>query len=344
MNANISTSSASPRVSVVIPLYNSEQWIEGAVNCVLAQTFDDFELIVVDDGSTDNGGEVALASGDPRIRVVRQENRGLAGARNTGVRASRGAFIAFLDADDLWRPQKLARHMDLVDSDPEAGVTFSWSELIDIEGRSLGMVQKPREKVFTPAFIFCRNPIGNGSAPVLSRAVLDHIEFQHPEFGYSCWFDETFRQSEDVECWTRIALTTATGIACVPEPLTLYRISAGGLSAHTGKQLESWRRFRDKMATIDSRFVAAVGPLAQAYQLRYLARRSIYDGNAFRAVTLVVQSIVSSPRILYEEPGRTLTTAAAAFGSLIMPRFVFDRVRQFAAYCKQRSRPAWPAA
>lgn len=345
MNMNTSGGSArAPRVSVVIPLYNSARWIEGSVNSVLAQTFSDFELIVVDDGGTDDGAEIAVRSGDPRIRVVRQENRGLAGARNTGVRNARGAFVAFLDADDLWRPEKLARHMELLESDPEAGVTFSWSELIDVDGAPLGMIQKPRTNSITQALIFCRNPIGNGSAPVLRRAVLDRIEFRHPEHGHTCWFDETFRQSEDIECWTRIALTVATGFACVQEPLTLYRISSGGLSADTGRQLETWLRFRDKMAKIDPGFVQAIGPLAKAYQLRYLARRSIYDGEARRALSLMTQALVSSPRILREEPGRTLATAAAAVAGVAMPRFLLERLRQFAAHILQRRRHAQRAA
>jgi len=224
----------------------------------------------------------------------------------------------------------------LLDSDPEAGVTFSWSELIDVDGRPLGMIQKPRANSFTPALIFCRNPVGNGSAPVISRAVLDRIEFPHPEHGYSCWFDETFRQSEDIECWTRIALTVATGFACVQEPLTLYRISAGGLSADTERQLETWLRFRDKMATIDAGFVAAAGPLAKAYQLRYLARRSIYDGEARRAAFLVLQALVSSPRILREEPGRTLATIAAAVIGMAMPLCVLERLRRLGARILQR--------
>ncbi len=85
------------------------------------------------------------------------------GARNTGIRNARGELIAFLDADDLWTADKLEKHVAIFDADIEAGVTFSWSALIDDDGLPLGMVQKPRKKTYTPAAIFCRNPIGNGS-------------------------------------------------------------------------------------------------------------------------------------------------------------------------------------
>ena len=101
-----------PTVSVVIPLYQTERYIAETLQSVLAQTLADFEVIVVDDGSSDRGPAIARAVGDARVRVVRQNNRGLAGARNTGIRNARGRYIALLDADDLWEADKLARHVD----------------------------------------------------------------------------------------------------------------------------------------------------------------------------------------------------------------------------------------
>lgn len=312
--------SEAPRVSVVIPLYNSRQWINGALDCLLRQTYPDFEILIVDDGGTDDGASIARKKRDSRISVLRQENRGLAGARNTGIRKAKGTYIAFLDADDLWHESKLEKHVALLDSDSETGVTFNWSALIDQQGKELGMVQKPRSNCFTPAFIFCRNPIGNGSSPIIRRNVLDRIEFSHPQHGYSCWFDESFLQSEDIECWTCIALTVATKFSCINESLTYYRISPDGLSANTDNQFESWTRFHDKMALIDPNFVAKTGPLARAYQLRYLARRAIYSGKGPEALKLFARAMASSPSILTQEPGRTLVTGAGAAAATILPQ------------------------
>ncbi len=151
-----------PLISVVIPLYQTERFIAAALDSAVAQTFGDFEAIVVDDGSSDRGPDIARGRGDPRVRVVRQENRGLAGARNTGIRESRGKYIAFLDADDLWRSEKLAEHARLLDSAPDVGLTFSASELIDDDGSPIGLVQRPGNGAFTPEHVFCRNPVGNG--------------------------------------------------------------------------------------------------------------------------------------------------------------------------------------
>lgn len=96
-----------PEVSVIIPCYNHGHYLPHAVNSVLAQTFTDWEAIIVDDGSTDNTREVAAQFTDERVRYVHQENRGLSGARNTGIRAAQGAYLAFLDADDEWEPRFL---------------------------------------------------------------------------------------------------------------------------------------------------------------------------------------------------------------------------------------------
>ena len=104
-------------VSVVIPAYNRERYLADAVDSVLAQTFTDFELLIVDDGSRDRTVEIAKSYRDPRIRLVRHErNRGVAAARNTGVAEARGAYVAFLDSDDVAYPDRLARQVAFLDA------------------------------------------------------------------------------------------------------------------------------------------------------------------------------------------------------------------------------------
>ena len=314
------------RVSVVIPLYQTERYIQLALNSVLAQTFRDFEVIVVDDGSRDEGPAIARACSDPRVRVVTQENRGLAGARNTGIRHARGEFIALIDADDLWEDTKLARHVAHFDADPTLDVSFSASRLIDDDGRDVGLVQSPRESGLEEADFCCRNPVGNGSAPVLRRCALDRIEFFDRALGRACWFDEAFRQSEDIECWMRLKAKGKCRFGFVDAPLTLYRVNSGGLSANVEAQLATWRRFRDKVATYAPDLVARYGSRAEAYQLRYLARRAVRSRDRGQALTLALASLRTFPRTLIEEPTRTLATLAAAFAKRLLAAGVFERL------------------
>ena len=320
-----------PAVSVVVPLFDTERYIAEAMASVLAQTFPDFELIVVDDGSRDGGPAIARGFADPRVTVVTQANRGLAGARNRGISLARGRYVALLDADDRWAPAKLARHVAALDADPGIALSFSASRMIDEAGRALGPVQRPSRRGLGAADIFCRNPVGNGSAPVLRRSALDAIAFADPVLGRTCWFDESFRQSEDIECWMRLALAGAGRFAGIDEPLTDYRITSGGLSANVLAQLATWRRFRAKVAGYAPALEAQWGDLAEAYQLRYLARRCVKSGDGRAGWGLAIKAVRTAPRIVVEEPVRTLATLAAAAARGVVPDRAFARLMRRAA-------------
>jgi glycosyltransferase involved in cell wall biosynthesis len=302
-----------PKASIIVPSFNVSSTIGDTLSALMDQTFCDFEVIIVDDGSIDDTqNAVAPFLSDARIRTIHQANRGLAGARNTGIAAARGDYIGFCDADDIWLPEKLALHVDHLDTAPTVGVSFSGSELIGDDGAPLGMSQNPRLRNISAAHIFKRNPIGNGSAPVIRRAVFDAIAYQS-----SCdatrisYFDETFRQSEDIECWLRIALTTDWAFEGVSGELTQYRVSRGGLSAATARQLIAWERMVAKLTPLDTAFFAKHAPAARAYQLRYLCRRALSDGDATTATDYWQKSIASSWAPLFEEPLKTCTTGAA---------------------------------
>ena len=113
-----------PKISVIIPYYNAEKYISRTIQSVLNQTCSDFEIILVDDGSIDRGVEICKAFNDPRIKIVRQANRGLPGARNTGIRHAQCDYIALLDSDDLWSPHKLNHHIAHLDQEPNVGISF----------------------------------------------------------------------------------------------------------------------------------------------------------------------------------------------------------------------------
>lgn len=303
-----------PLVSIIVPAFNVAKTLPATLNALLAQTFTDYEIIVVDDGSTDTTAALLEEyAGIPDFKVISQRNRGLAGARNTGIAAARGLYIGFCDADDLWVPEKLGCHVAHLHSAPHVGISYSGSALIDDDGAPLGMAQTPRLKNITPEHIFKRNPIGNGSAPVIRKAVFAAIAHR-PAFEKTrdWYFDETFRQSEDIECWLRIALTTEWRFEGIEGDLTQYRVNAGGLSAATDLQLAAWDRMIAKLSLIAPEFFAKTAKTARAYQLRYLARRAISDKDTGRAVDLLTQSLAQSWKPLWEEPRKSLTTIAAA--------------------------------
>lgn len=319
-------------VSLIVPVYNAQSFIVQTVRSVLAQTYQNFELILVDDGSPDRSVELCQQFTDPRIQIIRQENRGLAGARNTGIRHATGNYLAFLDADDLWLPEKLEKHVRHLASSPEVGVSFSRSAFIDDRGESLGNYQMAKLKDITAEYLLCRNPIGNGSAPVIRREVFDEIRFFQNRRGRmeDCYFDEDFRRSEDIECWIRIVLQTAWKIEGIPEALTLYRVNEGGLSADVFRQLESWEAFIAKTRAYAPELIDLYGNIARAYQLRYLARRAIRSKDASTAIQLVNRAIATHWRILLSEPRRTLLTASAAYLLGLLPASFYTLVESVA--------------
>ena len=256
---------------------------------------------------------------DPRIRIISQPNRGLAGARNTGIANARGEFVALLDSDDVWHREKLTLHYIHLTANPDIGVSYAGSRMIDRDGEVLSVAMRPKLGRVTPRDIICRNPVGNGSAPVLRRSALEKATFAHPTtFGRDCWFDEEFRQSEDIEMWIRLAVKHSVVFAGIDGLLTDYRIIPGALSANVVKQYLSWTKMLRKLRDYAPAFVDKHGNTARAYQLRYLARRSLQLGNFELARDFMRQSVGLKPRIVIEEPRKTIVTALAVLlGSLL---------------------------
>ncbi len=319
--------------SVVVPAFNASATLAETLTSLLRQTHPSYEVIIVDDGSTDDTPRIAARfARDRRVRVIRQSNRGLAGARNTGIAAARGAVIGFCDSDDTWRPEKLALHIAHLEANPQVGVSYCGSALMNDAGVLIGQAQRPRLTNIDATLLFKRNPIGNGSAPVLRRAVLEDIAYRpHHEPSRDWYFDETFRQSEDVECWMRIALSTDWVFEGIPGLWTHYRIATGGLSAATDRQLASWERMVEKLTPLNPAFFEVNTQVARAYQLRYLARRAISDLDAPRA-TYLSRAWVSQSRLpLLEEPVKSLVTLVAASVLSIFGKQMLHRIMQASA-------------
>lgn len=322
-----------PKLSVVMPIYGVEKFVAAAVESVLAQTYEDFEFIIVDDVSPDRSLEICKAYTDSRINIIsHDENRGLAGARNTGIRAAAGDYVALLDSDDMWEPEKLALHVEHLENNPSVGVSFSRSAFMNEEGERLNTYQMPKLTDITPAHLLCRNPIGNGSAPVIRKEVFNDIGFTENLYGSDeiFYFDDRFRQSEDIECWIRIASLTNWKIEGLTQALTLYRLNSGSLSANIPKQLATWESVIDKAREHSPELIEAEGGLARAFQLRYLARQAIRLQDGPMAMSLCWKSFKQDPRILLKEPSRTCITFAAALTQCVLPKSLYQKLEPMA--------------
>jgi glycosyltransferase involved in cell wall biosynthesis len=208
-----------PAVSVVIPAYNADWCVAKAVDSVLAQDCRDYEVLVVDDGSTDDTAAVVARYGDA-IRVVRQRNLGLSAARNTGIRESRGEYVAFLDADDWWLPGKLDRQLALMRARPEVGFCSTAARVEDPEGRLINLWAAAHWQGPFIVHLFGSNAdvAGSGSAVVARRRLFDQVG----------GFDESLRSLEDIDMWMRLA--AVADYACIDEPLAVILKRPGSMS------------------------------------------------------------------------------------------------------------------
>lgn len=198
-----------PKVSVIIPTHNRPQLIGRAINSVLVQTFKDFEILVVDDASTDNTRQVVKQIKDERIILIsHQENKGGSAARNTGIKMARGEYIAFLDDDDEWIPTKLEKQMRFFERcRRNVGLIYSWAKIID-EGKDLFVKAQPKVR-------------GKFLREILNRSFLPSPTVMVKKLCFCSigLFDENFTSCQDREMWTRIA--TRYQVEVLPEYLAM---------------------------------------------------------------------------------------------------------------------------
>jgi len=225
----------SPRVSVIVAAYNAAGHLPGALESVLAQTYNDWEVVVADDGSTDETSAVAARFG-PRVRVVRSEvNRGLAAARNLALAHARGELVAILDSDDAWLPDFLAEQVPLVTGDVGIACCDAW--LATPEGRTGerygDRFGRPDGEV-TLATLLRSNPIF--VCAVAPRAVVEAAG----------GFDERLRSVEDLDLWLRI-VARGHRVAYNARPLAVYTIAPGQLSRDTIRMTRSRQQVLRKL-------------------------------------------------------------------------------------------------
>jgi glycosyltransferase involved in cell wall biosynthesis len=298
----------SPLISVVVPAYNTRGTIAETLDSVLAQTFTDYEVVVVDDGSPDDVADF-VAQTYPQVRLVRQENRGLAGARNTGLQEARGVFVAFLDSDDVWLPEKLARQAEQIRAHTEAKVFYSdcwfwrdgkrtgrWSELHRHADGAIARQLVQREVMLPVLTVVARR-----------EAVL--------EVG---GFDESLREVEDYDLWLRLAVT-GSRFVYLDEPTALYRLSAGQMSGNVLKMAQTQLRVYQKLAgvlPVGSELAGEVRAQIKTFRLEVLhQRRRLAAARGDRLAT-----VRETLRMMAVAPERTPRVLVAAVLGLIRPQ------------------------
>lgn len=228
-------------VSVVIPNYNYARFLPEAIDSVLAQTYRAVEIIVVDDGSKDESAQV-LQRYDGRVKAILQANAGVSAARNTGIRASRGEAVAFLDSDDAWDSTKLERQMQHLET-PSVGLVHTGVEYVDSAGRRLGLdVHGAEGRILRRHALFRSPTVRSGSTALVRRSLFDQVGL----------FDEALSTSADWDMWRRLG--GACEVRMIAAPLTKYRLHDGAMhrnvAAFEKDMLRAFARmFEDPAAT-----------------------------------------------------------------------------------------------
>lgn len=250
------------QVSVVIAAYNRATFLAQAIESVLAQTFRDFELVVIDDGSTDNTAEVVQEIHDSRVRYIYQENRGVSAALNAGWRAARSEYVAIIGSDDVWLSGCLQELVQTLDASPRAGVAYVRAQGMDARGEPLTQLVGAHErfagqtlKSLVYGDFVC--PI----AVIIRRAALERVG------GY----DESLIANEDWDLWLRLA--PHYGIVYVPTILARYRFHAKNMTRTDSARME--RLMQDRVRVLD-KFFASPHVSVDALSVRELAYRNVY--------------------------------------------------------------------
>lgn len=281
-------------MSAVVPAYNAAAFIERTLQSVCRQSWSDLEILVVDDGSRDGTADIVrrMAVEDPRIRLLAQENQGVSAARNQGIRHARGDYIALLDADDLWMPEKISRQMQVfADSPRQVGLVYTQSVRIFEDGRPpiYSGGGEAEGRVFFPLMI--GNFLQNASTPLIRRTCFDKAGLFNLEFR-----KQGAQGCEDWDIYLRIAEHYEFRV--IRDYLTGYRQNPDGMSANWETMLRSYRLLIDEVRRRHPDIPDRVFRWSRSNYNLYLANMASRAGQAGSAVRLLGQAIADDPLLL----------------------------------------------
>ncbi|MDB5407863.1 MAG: glycosyl transferase family 2 [Rhodospirillales bacterium] len=273
-------------VSVVIPAFNADQFVERAVRSALAQTCDDLEIIVVDDGSTDRTSEIvaAIAEKDCRVTLLRQTNQGVAAARNAGIACSQGQFVAPLDADDLWHSTKLEKQLEMFDRRPDVGLVYALYSFIDAEDKLIRPGNGSCFEGHVYADLIISNFIGNASSPLIRRSTLMHTMGFDPELRI-----KGAQGCEDLKLYLELA--ELAPFAVVRERLVGYRQHAGSMSMDLAQMERSFAFVLGEVRRKHPQLPGRLFRWQRGQMLLYLARSAVISGRPREGVLAMARAV-----------------------------------------------------
>jgi glycosyltransferase involved in cell wall biosynthesis len=324
------SSTAPPRLSVVVPNYNTVAYVLPAVRSLLGQTLRELEVIVVDDGSTDDSLARLEAVRDPRLTLISQPNAGLSAARNTGIRHARAPLIGFCDSDDLWHPRKAELQLAAMDHDPSIGVSFSNSAYLRDDGTDTGhLLVCPYDEVDLRRLLR-RNYLGNGSTMIVRAACFETAGL----------FDEGLLSCADWEMWIRIAATGGCRMVRVPEVLTGYRIREDSLShslhrfvADAERAISRWRGYVPESTARDA-------ALARAEALRIASRKAFSAGHDRISRQYLASAMRASPTLPFRDVRALTLLVVHSIGALAPRKWsarLYTELRRLIARLQKRA-------
>lgn len=312
-----------PLVSVVIPAYNAGAFINASVGSALKQSFVELEVIVVNDGSTDDTSDRLRAWTDPRVTVITQTNQGLASALNAGIRASHGAYIGFLDADDVWLPEKLSRHIQFHQERPDIDVTFSWVSAIDGYGKPVRLPCPRWRGTVSMSQLLADYMIRTMSAVVIRREAAEQAGS----------FDSSLERCVDLEFFLRVALLRPNNICAIPEVLTLYRRHDMQRTRDWRRMLQGWDQVVGSIRQRAPEAAAKVERLASSNMHRYCASLAYEGGHFGEAFELVRQGFALSPAAFLRDT-RNWKMGAAAVAGVTLPKRALLAIERWAGFAR----------
>lgn len=252
-----------PKISAVIPVYNHQDFIADCIQSVLNQTYKDFEIIVIDDGSTDSTPEIIYGFGD-KVKYVRQQNRGVAAALNTAIRHSAGEYIAWLSSDDAFMPTKLNEQINFLNKNPDIDIVYTDFYYIDSTGKIISTARSPyyEDKREFLCNMLISNFI-NGCSIMFKRTCIDKV-------GY---FDENMKYHADGDMWFRMLKHFKFGH--IPKPLLRYRWHTSNLT-HNFKETKSF-------------FYIYYKKIFELYNVSDFFEKGTYISNAYLKIALILE-------------------------------------------------------
>jgi glycosyltransferase involved in cell wall biosynthesis len=297
-----------PTVSVIVPAYNCESTVRQTITSIQAQTLSDIEIIVINDGSTDQTLNILTTILDKRLKICSYENGGLSVARNRGIVHASSQYISFIDADDLWVPDKLELQLAALKSNPDAGVAYSWTTCMDNEGNNFYPGVKASFQGNVYSHLLVCNFIASGSNVLLRREVIDAVGE----------FDSTLKSCEDWDYWLRVAPNW--DFVVVPKSQIIYRLSSGAMSS----KIEVMKKYQ--LLVLEKAFYTAPPDLqhlknqGQSYIYQFLTHLCLTRINNEDAIQTATTNLWKSIR-LYPKTLLTRKTQILIIKLLLMKVF-----------------------